>query len=94
MLAAVEALRSARPLAQLTRWVTPQVFDALAGAAIPAPPGGNRARAVVRSLRVCRISPDIAEGSVVVHDGPRVRAAAIRVEAHRGNWRVTVLQIG
>jgi hypothetical protein len=94
VLAAVEALRSARPLAQLTRWVTPEVFDALARAAVPAASTGNRARAVVRGLRVCRISPDVAEGSVVIHDGPRVRAAAVRMEAHRGTWRATVLQIG
>lgn len=94
VLAAVEALRSARPLAQLTRWVTPEVFEALAKAATPAPPTGNRARAIVRGLRICRIGPEVAEGSVVIHDGPRVRAAAVRMEAHRGAWRVTVLQIG
>jgi hypothetical protein len=29
-----------------------------------------------------------------VHDGGRVRAAAVRLEAHRGSWRATVLQIG
>ena len=94
VLAAVEALRSARPLAQLTRWVTSEVFEALARAATPATPNGNRARAVVRGVRICRIGPDVAEGSVVIHDGPRVRAAAVRLEAHRGAWRVTALQIG
>ena len=41
-----------------------------------------------------RISTTVAEGSVVVHDGTRVRAAAVRLEAHRGAWRATVLQIG
>ena len=35
-----------------------------------------------------------AEASVALHDGSRVRAAALRLEAHRGSWRVTVLQIG
>ena len=92
VLAAVEALRSARPLTQLVRWVSPEVFDSLARAAVPAT--GDRTRAVVRGQRICRISPTVAEGSVVIHDGTRVRAAAVRMEAHRGSWRVTVLHIG
>lgn len=94
VLAAVEALQSTRPLAQLARWVSPEVFESLAQAATPPVPSRGRARAVVRGLRVCRISPTVAEGSVVIHDGPRVRAAAVRLEAHRGSWRVTVLHIG
>lgn len=92
VLAAVEALRGVRPLAQLVRWVSPEVFESLARAAGPAT--GARTRAVIRAQRVCRISPTVAEGSVVVHDGARVRAAAVRLEAHRGSWRATVLQIG
>lgn len=91
VLAAVEALRSARPLAQLARWVSPEVYEALSRAARPAEPAG---RATVRGLRVCRISPTVAEGTAVVHDGARVRAAAVRFEVHRGSWRATVLQIG
>jgi hypothetical protein len=31
---------------------------------------------------------------VVVHDGARVRGAAVRLEAHRGRWRATALEIG
>lgn len=91
VLAAVEALRSARPLAQLARWVSPEVYESLSRAARPAEPAG---RATVRGLRVCRISPTVAEGTAVVHDGARVRAAAVRFEIHRGSWRATVLQIG
>lgn len=94
VLAAVEALRSARPLTQLARWVSPEVFESLARAAAPPAHAERHQRAVVRGLRVCRISRTVAEGSVVIHDGPRVRAAALRMEAHRGSWRVTVLHIG
>lgn len=94
VLAAVEALRSTRPLAQLVRWVTPEVFEALAGAVRPAGSGPQRQRPVIRSARVCRVSPTVTEGAVVVHDGARVRAAALRLEVRRGNWRVTALQIG
>lgn len=94
VLAAVEALRSTRPLAQLVRWVTPEVFEALAGAVRPPGTGPQRGRPVIRSARVCRVTPTVTEGAVVVHDGGRVRAAALRMEVRRGNWRVTALQIG
>lgn len=94
VLASVEALRSRRPLAQLARWVSPEVYEALARATRPTPHRSVHYRAVVRGLRVCRIGPNVAEGTAVVHDGTRVRAAAVRFEVHRGNWRATVIQIG
>ena len=125
VLAAVEALAGTRPLVQLTRWVTPQVMEALAtatatAATTPAPgarapgapalgtaPGGAPrgafgsaarssapGRATVRRTHLTRVSPTVAEASVVLHDGRRVRGAAVRLEVHRGHWRATVLQIG
>ena len=93
VLAAVEALTSARPLVQLARWVSPDVYEALARAARPSAAAGRRG-VVLRSVRVCRIGPTVAEGTAVVHDGTRVRGAAVRFEVHRGAWRATVLQIG
>lgn len=93
VMAAIEALTSARPLVQLARWVSPEVYEALARAARPGPASGRRG-VVLRSVRTCRISPTVAEGTAVVHDGTRVRAAAVRLEVHRGTWRATVLQIG
>ena len=59
--------------------------------------GGGAAparRPTVRGTVLSRVSPTVAEASVVVHDGTRVRAAAVRMELHRGTWRATVLQIG
>lgn len=125
VLAAIEAVAGRRPLAQLTRWVTSEVYDDLTRACstaaadrasaaaaarrarpvAPAEVAGPRAGAVrgrpvragqatVRSTVVSRIGPDTVEASVVIHDGDRVRAAAIRLETHRGRWRVTVMQIG
>ncbi|WP_036970450.1 Rv3235 family protein, partial [Promicromonospora kroppenstedtii] len=35
-----------------------------------------------------------AEATVILHDEGRVRAAAVRLEARRGVWRVAVLEIG
>lgn len=93
VMAAVEALVSARPLVQLARWVSPEVYESLARARRPGPPTGRRG-VVVRSVRLCRVGPTVAEGTAVVHDGNRVRAAAVRFEVHRGSWRATVLQIG
>lgn len=92
VLAAVEALNGARPLAQLARWVSPQVLEALSAAA--AAPTPVRKHATVRPPHVYRVSPTVVEASVVVHDGERVRAAALRLEIHRGHWRATALQIG
>jgi hypothetical protein len=95
--AAAEVLAGIRPVAQLTRWVTPEVFGALATrAAIVVRQRGRGAapRVTVRRVRVCRLSQLVAEASVVLDDGNRVHAAAIRLEGHRGYWRATVLEIG
>lgn len=96
--AAVETLAGTRPAAQLARWVSADLYDSIsrrAGLAVRIHGRPSLVRqAVVRSVRVCRISPLVAEASVVVHDGVRLRAAAIRVEAHRGRWRATALEIG
>ena len=113
VLATVEVLSGVRPLAQLTRWVAPEVVEQLEGAAItrPAPADGRPGtaatgappaprrlvavrRATVRRVLLTRLSPTAAEAAVVVHDGSRVRAAAVRLEVHRGHWRATVIQIG
>jgi hypothetical protein len=93
VLAAIEALNGTRPLIQLTRWVSPAVMDTLAER-IPAEVTERRKPATVRSTHLMRVSAVAAEASVVVHDGDRVRAAAMRLEVHRRHWRATVLQIG
>ncbi|MGC5167073.1 Rv3235 family protein [Luteimicrobium sp. DT211] len=95
---AVEVARGDRPVAQLARWVSPEVLEALSTRAalvrgLPRPPRVPRP-ALVRRARVVRLSPTSAEASVVVEDVDRVRAAALRVEAHRGQWRVVALEIG
>jgi hypothetical protein len=95
---AVEALNGCRPVAQLSRWMTGELYDSLArraGLAVRIKGRPSLVRhAVVRSARVCQITPLVAEAAVVVHDGFRVRAAAVRIEAHRGRWRATALEIG
>ena len=94
--AAVEGLRGVRPLAQLTRWVSPEVYDRLLLRAELVQRAGTAqaARAGIRRIRVFRIGDDVAEATVVVDDGPRVRAVAVRLETHRGRWRAVAMEIG
>jgi hypothetical protein len=95
---AVEALCGIRPAAQLARWLSADLYDSLARRAglavrILGRPAVAR-RAAVRRVHVCRIVPGVVEASVVVHDGSHLRAAAVRLEVHRGRWRATALEIG
>lgn len=95
VLAAVEVLSGVRPAAQLGRWLSPELYERLAGLAAGTGAGGAPVgRVTILRSRVCRVTSTVAEASVVVHDGRRVRAAAVRLEVHRGRWRATVLQIG
>lgn len=95
VLAAVEAVTGRRPVMQLARWVSPVVYEALHQAARSRGPQSTLGRRTsVRSTHLSRLSPTVAEASVVIHDGTRVRAAAVRLEVHRAHWRATVLQIG
>ncbi|WP_127573953.1 Rv3235 family protein [Georgenia faecalis] len=96
--AAVEVLVGSRPAAQLARWCTAELYDSLARRAglavriLGRPAVVHQAR--VQRVLVCPVRPDVYEAAVVVHDGNRVRAAAVRLEAHRGRWRATALEIG
>lgn len=95
--AAVEVLRGIRPLAQLSRWLTPEVYEALARRREITTAGGSPTstlQARIRRARVIRVSQSAAEATVIVQDEHRVRAAAIRVEHLRGNWRVVAFELG
>ena len=98
--AAVEVLRGDRAAAQLARWVTPVVLDQLterarllreAPAATRTPSGAGPVQ--VRRVRLERRG-DTAEATVILDDRGRVRAAAVRVEARRGQWRIAILELG
>ncbi len=90
----VEVLLGSRPPAQLSRWLTAELYGTLARRAALAHAQRTDARRV-RVLRVhtCAVDDAVLEASVVIHDGRRVRAAAIRIEIHRGRWRATALEI-
>jgi len=96
--AAVEVLTGSRPTAQLARWLTAELYESLARRAglavriLGRPDPALCAR--VRRVRCTEVRPGVHEAAVVVHDGVRIRAAAVRVECHRGRWRATALDIG
>ena len=97
-LAALEVLAGRRPVAQLARWLAPAVYEALqvrAGltARVLRTPEGMR-QPQVRRFRVTPVTATTREVTVVADDAGRVRAIAVRLEAHRGVWRATALEIG
>ncbi|MDR2722572.1 MAG: Rv3235 family protein [Cellulomonadaceae bacterium] len=57
-----------------------------------------QARSGLRPVAVRRVRVDrhnnSAEATVIINDHGRVRAAALRLEAHRKTWRVTALELG
>ena len=95
----VEALLGARPATQLERWLTPELYDAVrrrAGLAIRVhgPARAQTPPRVVSHHAQVALDQRSAEVSVVLHDGTKVRAVALRLEAFRGRWRVGALEIG
>lgn len=93
----IETAAGRRPLHQLGAMLSPSVtrglgadFDRAAGLGTP----HWLHRASVRSVRASEPAEGIAELSATVEVGHRVRALALRLEAHHGRWRCTRLQLG
>ena len=90
-----------RPAPQVLRWTSPEVYAVVARrSALVARrvAEGNaprtRPRLRVIRVRVCEPADGVAEAAVVVSDGPRVRAVAVRLVGQDGKWRVSALQVG
>jgi hypothetical protein len=99
--AVVEVMAGSRSAPQLVRWTTPEVYAVVARRAAlaarraaAAGHGRPRRRAVVRQVLVCEPADGVAEASVVVVDGERVRALAMRLTGLDGRWRLEALQVG
>lgn len=94
--AAVEVLDGRRSLNQIRGWLTPQVAAQLAERTrleLAIPDRDNTSRPIrIRKVHVVRFG-DRAEATVIVDANARVRAAAARLEARSGAWRVSVLEI-
>lgn len=93
----IEAAAGQRPVAQLRPMLSTAVADGLLRALERAEARGQRHwthTAVVRSVRATRTAATTAEVCATLQHGPRVRAAALRLEARRGQWRCAILHLG
>ena len=94
--AVVESVGGRRPVSQLVRWTTQEVYRDLDRRALLVRRAlDGRARAVhpqVRSIHVCRPTPDAAEVSVHVRHAQRSRALAMRLERRRERWCCVALE--
>jgi hypothetical protein len=92
---ALEVAAGLRPPAQLLRWTTTGVLAGLTRRhALAQRSGGRPVRPTVRSLHVHEPADAVCEVSVVLGDGPRVRALALRLQGEGGRWRVTAFELG
>ncbi|VDG77099.1 Uncharacterised protein [Actinobaculum suis] len=98
MIYAVQILLGHRPLSHLRNWLDPAVFAALSRRAGLAMRIEGKAPACPPP-RICRLRmtsplPRVAETIAAIHDGVRVRAAALRLEYHGKRWKVMALELG
>ncbi|MBA2640375.1 MAG: hypothetical protein H0U77_10430 [Nocardioidaceae bacterium] len=98
--AVVEIVDADRPVTQLVRWATPEVYaevqrradDILASTDASVRAHTDRARVV--SVHLCRPRVDVAEVSGHVRHAGRSRALAARLERRRDRWVCTALLLG
>jgi len=99
--AAVEIVGGDRPVSQLLRWSSRQVYVDLERRAVLVAragehlPGQGRVQPVrpqVRGVHTCFVSREVAEVSVHVRYGCRSRAVAARFERRRDRWLCTALE--
>lgn len=89
----LEVLAGVRPLAQLQRATTLEVYDALEQLVTsrPRPVGPRPDGRSVRSVHVQQRPEGVAEVSATVRRGNRYAAVALRLEGVSGAWRCTEL---
>ncbi|UYG15719.1 Rv3235 family protein [Brachybacterium huguangmaarense] len=100
---AVEIIRDQRPVATLSRLVTPEIttmlerrahltrrLRATSASAVRALPS----RVVLRGVRTCVVNETTVEASAVLLETGRARFIAMRWELRPRGWKVTVLEIG
>ncbi|WP_166971032.1 Rv3235 family protein [Brevibacterium atlanticum] len=99
--ACLEILSGVRRCETISRWVDPELLARLdQRAQLRAEVAPARAPAEVTSPRViqpgtahvCRVSPAVAEVTVIVRTPNRCRAVAVRLELLTARWMMTALQ--
>ena len=99
--AVVEIVGGDRPLGQVLRWTTPEVYQdlgrraQLVAQAVDRRPGqggiqGTRPQVV--GVHACFVTDDVAEVSAHVRYGRRSRAVAARFERRRDRWVCSALE--
>ena len=94
----VEALTGDRPLSQLSRWTTLEVYEQLqwqcgrtrGSAALRA----ERTKARVSSVHVFEPTASVAEVCATIRLTDRAQALALRMESHGEAWRCTAIAFG
>jgi len=97
--ALVEVLAGDRPLQQLVRWTSDDVYRKVERRLriLARGDGAERlgnVRAAIRSVHLCEPRCGVAEASMLVQEGARSRAIAIRLEGVDGRWQCTALEFG
>ncbi|WP_188895847.1 Rv3235 family protein [Microlunatus endophyticus] len=86
-----EALRGARPRAQLNRWLTDPALAQLS--AHPTPRTRSRTPPVLQSVHLQRCAPGIVEAvALFIESGSGVSALAFRLEARTDRWSCTAVE--
>lgn len=91
-LAVAEALAGDRPVAQLSKWMTHDVYDQVAALARTTRARTERPRLL--SAHVARPAEEVAEVCGHIRHGERSRAMAMRLEQRKGRWVCTALRLG
>lgn len=87
--AIVEVVTGARQAPQLRRWLLPELYGALT--AVHLSPCARGTRPV--HVRTFSIDAATTEAAVIVSTAARTYALALRLEAYRGRWIMTALEL-
>jgi hypothetical protein len=89
--AVCEVLDGRRPLQQVGHLLSARVQEAIRTRVRRRGAAGAALR--LRTVRTCSPAPGVIEACATLACGPRVRAAAVRIETHHGSWRCTALRV-
>lgn len=91
--ALVEVLAGQRPVAQLVRWTSGEVYDRLRRRCAVTRVCDTDLRALVRTVSVTEPVDGVAEVAALVRRGPRCTALALRLEGLDGRWQCTAVEL-
>ncbi|WP_353065052.1 Rv3235 family protein [Arcanobacterium hippocoleae] len=93
----IDVLNGHRPAKHLQTWMTPPAYQALVRRSrLGMELAGGAAKCTapkIRRVRIFQPTPNAAEAGVVLYDGRKVRAAALRFEAWKGRWHITEIEV-